>query len=315
MTARTRSWPPLLAAVLLAAGFIAAPATAGAAVRRALVFPLTGSLPGGHADTLAQLTRVVARSAGLTGAEVTIGQVSFEDTAALAGCSSVDVACLAQVAQVLHVDHIVLGTVEPAADKRSAKVSLTAFIDGKITRKTFVLPVSDSDTMVKQLAREAPSLFVGSAPAEPAEPPPVAPAPGPALVVAPPPPRSAHEDRFHAGHVRTYAWVVAGGGVLLAGSGGVLLLMARSRQDEVDAAPTGSVADFRHLQELEDQGARYTSAGNVLLIGGAAALITGTALVLYQGWSHQGRAEQARVSWRPLLAPSGAGVALEVTLP
>lgn len=305
----------ILLALLALAVVLAAPAgVAHAATKKVLVFRLTGSVPGAGDAALDRLTQVVARSAGLTGAEVTTGKVSVEDAGALAGCASLDAACLAQIAAVLHVDHVVLGEVTPAADGASIDVALTAFVDGKVTQEKYTIAVAPIDTMVEQLAREVPSLFVGSrtsgpgpgdeaAPATQASPAPAAATPAP-----PPAPRA---------HVRPYAWWITGGGAALAAGGAIFLVLAQGKQDDVNGAPTGSVDDFHHLQDLEDQGARDTTIGNVLLVAGGAALATGVALVLYQTFTHptEEGAPPSKVALRPLVAPGAGGLTLELTWP
>jgi hypothetical protein len=293
--------------------------TAAAEQRHVLVFELTGTVPNDPGDALSRLTHVVARAAGLTEAEVAIGQVTFEDTAALAGCSSTDAACLTEIAAALRVDDVVLGTVEPAADGATVAVALTAFINGVTTARTFTLSAASVDAMVAELARDAPALFLGTSELPPVEPTPdpkpdpkgePTPAPTP-LVVAPPP---AREGGFRAGQTSTISWVVAGAGLALAGTGAAFLMMASSRQDEVDDASLDTVQDFERVSALEDEGKRFTLIGNGLLIGGGAAFAIGSVLILYQGMK-QDDESPSRVTVAPVLLPSVAGLTLRMTLP
>jgi hypothetical protein len=94
----------------------------------------------------------------------------------------------------------------------------------------------------------------------------------------------------------------------------VALVLARDRQSEVDAAPAETSPELDHLESLEDEGELYTNVGNGMLIGGGAAFLVGTVLVLYQGYSGGGD-HRSSVSLAPLPAASGAGVMLRVTLP
>lgn len=314
-----RPWVPVVALALLA---VSAPARAGA--RRVLVFPLAGAVPGHGAAALDRLTRVIARSAGLAGAEVTIGGASFDDTAALVGCGAPDAACLSQVATSLRVDELVVGTVQ-AADAGSATVTLRFFRDGAVTEHVFTLPAGDLDTMVQRLAREAPAIFVGSS--EPPPPPPEAdPTPAPPFPSAPPPPVNPAppavtpdpEPRGTAGprgfaRVGATWWVVAAAGVGLAGAGGWLLLEASALQDEVDAAPTRTAADLDRLVELEDEGERYTILGNGLLIAGGAAVAVGGAMILYRGLAAE--RERPAFSVTPMPLRGGGALVLELPLP
>jgi hypothetical protein len=116
--------------------------------------------------------------------------------------------------------------------------------------------------------------------------------------------------------VRPYAWWITGGGAALAAGGAIFLDLAQGKQDDVDGAPIGSVDDFHHLQDLEDEGARDTTIGNVLLVAGGAALATGVALVLYQTFAHPTEAgTPSALSVRPMLSPGAGGLALELTWP
>jgi hypothetical protein len=312
-----RSFVTLALALVLA--LLAPAGVAGAAAKRVLVFHLTGAVPGADARAIDRLTGVVARSAGLTGAEVIQGKVSYEDAAALAGCATTDAACLKQIADVLHVDHVVLGQVTATADAKSVDVALIAFVDGKRSEETYTLAVGPVDQMVEQLAREVPSLFVGHK-AEPEPQPEATPAAPASQPAAPPvtPPAAAPRDEasgFHAARVEPYAWWITGGGAALAAASGVFYVLAQGKQDEVNGAPVASLDDLHRLQSLEDQGARGAPGGNVLLIAGGAALVTGVVLVVYQGYARPASHDAAGVAFRPLLAPGTAGLAVELTWP
>jgi hypothetical protein len=294
---------------------------ARAAAKHVLVFRLTGEVPGQPPQTLDRLTQVVARSAGLTGAEVTLGKVSYEDAAALAGCATTEADCLKQIAEVLKVDHVVLGQITASADGTSIEVALVAFVDDVRSEKSYTIALGTVDEMVEHLAREVPSLFVGKGKgegdgSEVTPPAPEPPKPPPPVVVPPPAPPPRDESGFQAARVQPYAWWVGGGGAVLAAASGVFYVLAQNKQNEVNGAPIGSVDDFHHLQSLEDEGARDAFIGNALLIGGGAALVTGVALVIYQGYSHPAAETNdapGRVSLRPVLAPGAAGLAVELT--
>jgi hypothetical protein len=255
------------------------------------------------------------RAAGLAGADVTVGQVTFEDTAALAGCSEPGAECFRLVADSLRLDQIVMGSVEPSTDGTSTVVvTLRLFRDGEITEKAYTLDATDVETIVQGLAREVPSLFVGVSTERPPDldrdrdrdqPPPPPPPPP-----APPP---VDERGWSAGNVGAGAWLLTGGGVLLAGAGVVFLAMAQAKQDEVDSAPIDTPDDFDRLVALEDEGERLTLIGNGLMIGGGAALLVGGILVIVQGFPDE--EEKPAVTIAPIPLRGGAGLTLEVTLP
>jgi hypothetical protein len=288
-------------AVVLAA---AAPAEAGP--RKVLVFPLTGQVPNDPGDGLQRFTKVVARAAGLTGADVTIGGASFDDTAALAGCGSLDAECLKLVAASLSVDSVVAGDVQPGGGR--VKVILTAYLDGTVVAKTYDLAAGEPDAMVQELAQEVTSLFVGAKerPSEERRP-----EVRERVVVVPAP--AVRDDGWSFGNVGASAWLVTGGGLALAAGGAIFLKVGADRQDQVNHAPTDSVADLEELERLEEEGARFMLVGNALVIAAGAAVVTGTILIAVQGRAKKQAGRRAAIT--PFLLRGGAGVALEVTLP
>ena len=308
-------------AVLVAV--MAAASAAQAAGKRVLVFQLDGSVPNDPGKGVARLTKVVARAAGLTGAEVIEGQASFEDTTAVAGCESPDAPCFAKMAKALKVDYVVQGTIEPSSDGKTVAVALKLYKDGEVTSHTIELDVGPIDAMVEALAREAPALFVGpSARPKETEPTP-APTPtptpeahetrpSPTPVPAPAPQRA--DEEGGGGGVSAVSWVIAGAGVLLLGGAGAAFYLAKQKQDEVDKAPTGTPGDFDKLVDLEDQGEQLTRIGDGLLIGGGAALLIGGGLILYQGLSSDDKEERS-VSIAPVPLRGGVGLTFQLTLP
>ncbi len=100
------------------------------------------------------------------------------------------------------------------------------------------------------------------------------------LAVAPP---DDGEAGFSARRVRPIAWGVAGGGAGLAAIGGLLLLAAADKQNQIDDAPTDSPADLEALVDLEESGSTYASVGTVLIVVGAVSAAAGVALVVKQG--------------------------------
>lgn len=324
---------PVRAATAPVALFVVFAAIAGSGVARAqprakvLVLPFEGELPASApADGLAKLTAVVARSAGLTGAEVSTGQASFTDTADLMGCGAVAAECFAKIAAGLEVDQVVTGTVKRSDDGGAVTVSLRFFKDDKVHEKSLEILAPSFQAVLDGLARDVPDLFVGAAPGPKPEPGPRPdPEPGPKPATASPqpvppralaPPPSVERDRgFDAGRVGVIAWTVTGVGAAAAVAGGVSLFLARDRQQKVDDAPTASVADLDRLEQLEDEGERLTLIGDGLLIGGGAALLVGGALVVYQGlWARDG-GERSSLAIAPVPLPGGVGVNLSIEAP
>ncbi len=295
-----RRCPPGLA-VLLA--IFAGGGVARADDTRVLVLPFSGSVPNAP-DGTKRLTQVVARAAGLTGAEIVIGQATFADAAALAGCSEETPECFKLVADSLKVNEVVIGDVAPSADGASVTITLKHFQDGAINEKS--LTVSGSmDEMVKRVAREVPRLMVpgGETSETPPDRIPATTAPTPQPAPAPEPER----DTGRPGRIGALPWVLMGTGVALAGAGGGFLFMAKKKQDDVDGAPIHDADDFERLVDLEDKGDRYTKIGQGLLIGGGAVLATGVVWALVRRAS--GAAEESEPSMALQAAPLDDGVA------
>jgi hypothetical protein len=306
---QTRAIGRILVCLALALLVLGPGARAGAAKRRVLVFPLTGAIPGDPGDGLERFTQVIARAAGLAGADVIVGSTSFDDAAALAGCGTADAACLGQVAAALSADEVVVGQVAPAAGGAGAVVTVQLFRAGAVDERTVTLHGPDVDAMETQLAREAPPWFVGPSSITP--PPDDKITPPPPDEPPPPPPGKRGFARVGTGW-----WVLAGAGVALAAGGGYFLMEGQSRQDEIDAAPTRTAQDLERLRELEDEGERDMKIGGGLLIGGGVLFAVSGAIILYQGLSAEAApAKAGRVDVGIVPLRGGGAVTLEVRWP
>jgi hypothetical protein len=309
---RSRRGSVLLAAALVGLALAAGPARADS--HKVLVLPFSGSVPGAP-DAPRRFTEIVSHAVGLTGVEVVVGRASFADTATLAGCSEETPECIAQLAGAFHVDQVVFGALEPAADGKTVSVGLKFFHDGTIDDKSFSLDVGPIDAMTGTLAREVSNRFLpaGEQKQNPEPTPPPAPPPDNRPAPLPPPP-PAEEGGFQLRRVGIVPWIVAGGGVALAAGGAGFLLVAHQRQNQVDDAPIHTASDFDHLKKLEDQGARYTTIGNVLLIAGGAAVATG-AVLGYLAGRRGGEESGPPVAVGAAPLPGGFAVSFEVLTP
>ena len=294
--------------VVVAALLAGAGGVARADEPRVLVLPFSGSVPGAPDGTV-RLTQVVARAAGLTGAEVVVGQATFADAATLAGCSDETPECFKQLADSLRVDQVVIGDVRPTPDGGSVTITLKHFEEGEIHEKSLTVSAGSIDDMVKRVAREVPRLMVPGG--ETSEPPPdriPSTAPERDPVVAPPP-APVERDRDRPGRVGVLPWVLVGTGVALAGAGGGFLYAAKKKQDDADAAPIHDADDFERLVDIEDKGERYTRIGQGLLIGGGVLVAGGVVWAVVRRASGSDDAEPAMaVTAAPL--PGGVGLAL-----
>lgn len=295
------------ARLALVAALLAGGGLARADEPRVLVLPFSGSVPNAP-DGTQRLTQVVARAAGLTGAEVVIGQATFADAAALAGCSEETPECFKQVADSLKVSEVVIGSVEPTADGGSVTITLKHFQNGDINEKSLTVSTGSIDDMVKRVAREVPRLMVSGG--ETSETPPDDRIPSTAPEATPTSPTPAEHDRGRPGRVGALPWVLMGTGVALAGAGGGFLYMAKKKQDDVDAAPIHDTGDFERLVDLEDKGDRYTKIGQGLLIGGGALLATGVVWALVRRASGSEESSESTLAVEAAPLDGGVGFAL-----
>jgi len=231
------------------------------------------------------------------GAELIEARVSRDDLAAVAGCADDGDACLQRIAEEMGVAHVIMGKVATQGDQMS--VTLALHDAGSATRRrTLVIAPDDQD----RFRVEATAFLDGK------EPPPKEVAP-PQKVVAPPPiTEQPSKGGFALGRVEPYTWGVLGGGVVLAGIGAVLYTLASDKQDEIDRAPTDTLADLQRLESLEKDGKNLATLGNVATIAGALAVGAGVTLAIMQGRRAD---ERPRVSAAPTI---GRGLGVMVTV-
>jgi len=110
--------------------------------------------------------------------------------------------------------------------------------------------------------------------------------------------------------VRWYAWGATAAGAALMLGGAVMLKGAGSKQDEIDAAQTTTLSDFRQLESLEDDAASQALWGNIVLGAGVVAAGVGVTMIILEVRSSPDEAET--VSIAPTALDHGAGFALTV---
>jgi hypothetical protein len=112
--------------------------------------------------------------------------------------------------------------------------------------------------------------------------------------------------------VSAHTWIAAGVGVAAAGAGAGLLAVASGIRDDVNRAPTATVADLEALAEMESAGRAWSRLGIGFLVGGGAIVAVAAVVAMLQG---SGGLDGARGGLSFGVAPreGGAKVALEVT--
>jgi hypothetical protein len=290
----------LAAAAQSPGGARAQPADDAPAPDQVLVIPLAGDLPAPWTDAPASLTRALERAVTAIGAEPVAAAVGRSDITAITGCPAESDDCFREVASTIEVDRLVFGSVEPTADNAGLGVSLTLIRrEGALSRRRVELASGDPDAAAVEFEPHARAFLLGEEPPAP---------PAPDLAVSAPVAAQVERPaRFALGRVEKHSWALAGGGVALAAVGVVLWFGADAKQDEVDRARVDTPADLERLVELEEDGRRLTTWGNVLVIGGGLVAVAGAALVVKQGLE---RPAPAAAAPAVALTPLGQGVAV-----
>ncbi|HEU5060022.1 MAG TPA: hypothetical protein VFU21_26000 [Kofleriaceae bacterium] len=285
---------------------------------RIVVFPAEGQGSGRLKKAPAAVTAAVAEAARASGARVEVAAGSVADAATLAGCDAQKPDCLGQVAATVDADIVVSISVAPADSGVFVDLDLGKRDSPEPVRANWILDGADTAAIEKAAAREAKRLFSGdTGPAEPAAEAPADPAaarasaPEPAGAAAAAVARPAEEQPSGLRRVRWYSWAAVGAGAVLMTAGAISLRGASDKQDEIDAASTDSLADFRELESLEDDASAQATRGSILVGAGIVAAAVGVTLVLLQMRdAPDGEGEAESVSLAPTAFEGGAGVTL-----
>ncbi len=264
--------------------------------KKTQVFPLASSgLPDKLAGAPTKLTTALA-----TAIKGTVASVPIEDVAGLLECDPEGSTCLASVAKSLNAERLVFGTITYHVGGK-VKVTLTRFDVGPDRKQqTFELSGGNADQLASELVKSSVTLFGGEV-EEPNGP------TGPGPEIDPPP----TEPKTMPGKITTSTWAMVGGGAVFAAGGIVMLVSAQSIKRDVQNAPTDTIEDIQRLRALEDRGAQRTLIGNVLLIGGGAALAAGVVRAIIQRKSSTPAAPEAPLV-QPVPTEGGAVIVLTV---
>jgi hypothetical protein len=261
---------------------------AEAAPRKVLVLPIDGSVEPG---VRARLNANVQKLANNIDGKVTIGDTTFDETAAALGCVAETQECAESVRATLGVDELVFGRATTTGAQTTLVVrrvrSKTAWREGQATFSIDAAPEKSDNTVDTELS----PLFDVEPPPPMIEAPPIEETPPPAATV---------DEPSRPGRTR---------GILLATGGGVATILGivlwanvSSTQDEIDAATPEDEGDFRALEEKEDKAQRNAIIGDVLVVAGVAVAAWG-AWTIY-------KSSESSVTVTPTATPTSAGVSI-----
>lgn len=257
------------AASAIAAIVCALPATASAQGSSVVVIPVTGE----PTEAGPRVTHLLVEAGNQSGSKTTAAQADQADVLALAGCDAPSPQCWEQVRVTLNADAVIVGSVEPSTEPPGSTVNVTIYRDGtEPATRSYQLQATEPAGIETEFEPMAKTVFTGEEViADDRRPPP------------PPPETDRGAVRFDPARVKTHSWIIAGAGAGTAIVGGVFLVIASGKQDDVDNAPVETVEDLERLEDLENSGQRYTTLGNAFLIAGTLAAITGGVLIGIQG--------------------------------
>lgn len=264
-------------------------ASATAAPRKILVLPLDGNTPAAQRTSLDASVAKLAK-ANLDG-EITVGDTTFNETAAAVGCSPDQAACAETVMSTLAVDELVYGTATTQSGTTTVVVNRAVRGTPARTQNAAITDSAAGEEAEGGLA----SLF-GAPPAGPGELGSAAPGAGSASVTEP-----VERKSFFDTRERKIGFGAIGIGAATMLVGMSLWISESSLQGEIDGHDTDSLTDLRDLHELEDRAAAKALWGN-LLVG--AGLVLGGVGAYYLYKDSQNR----KMTITP--APTEAGMTL-----
>lgn len=270
-------------AVLVVWGVVAV-----AAPRKVLVLPIDGSV---DPAVRARLNGSVQRLAKALDGAVTVGDTTFDETAAALGCDAETPACAESVRSTLGVDELVYGRATTTGSQTTLIVrrvgNKAAPREGTTTIATEETPEQADATVDTQLA----PLFDTTS----TEPPPTTELP-PTTV----PPTTQVDQPSNSARTRGILLTAGGGAAVLLGV--ILWANVSSTQGEIDDANPVDEDDFRALEEKENKAQRNAIIGDVLVVAGVAVAAWG-AWTIY-------KSRDADVTITPTATPTAAGVSI-----
>lgn len=221
---------------------------------KVLVLPLDGTTP--EAQRTALNASIVKLATNKIGGDVTVGETTFNETAAAVGCDPTLASCAEQVRTTLAVDELVYGTADTVDGTTTVSVMR---VSAGTAPRTQVSVISETDP-AEQAESGMEPLFTadadtlgsdtntgGAGSADPARP------------------------NFFSTTERKLGVAFLAGSVLSLVIGFSLWSGASSLQRDIDERPTNTLAEINTLKELEDEAGGKALWGNVFVVLGLAA--------------------------------------------
>lgn len=277
------------AAIVALTTVIALVTSATAQSRKVLVLPLDGNAPAAHRTSLNDA--IVKLAKAKSGGEVTVGDTTFDETAAAVGCNPSETSCAETVRTTLQVDELVYGT---ATVEEGSTTVMVHRASAGAAPKSQILVIAETDDAAQAASRLEP-LYAGTTVSTGGGGTEVGPGPGPQ------PERAPAGSGFFDTRERKLGVAFGAGGVVSFLIGFSMWSRAGKLQDEIDSHPDRTLADINNLKELEDRAAGKALWGNVFVVLGLAATGVGG----YFLWQDRKNRRAAAVTPAPVEAGTG----------
>jgi hypothetical protein len=226
--------------------------------RKVLVLPLDGNAPAAQRGKLNASVAKLAKSK-LDG-DVTIGDTTFEETAAAVGCDPAQSSCAETVRTTLQVDELVYGSAKTVDG--STTVMITRVSAGSEPRSQISVIGEKDDASAAEAGLEPGFTTVAS--------------PVDAAIAANSAGSNAETKKdtgpgFFSTRERKLGVGFGAGGVIALVIGFAYWSSASGMQDDIDSHPDMTLAQIDDLKSLEDDAASKALWGNVFVILGLAA--------------------------------------------
>lgn len=267
----------------------------------------------------AKVQSAVSQALSSAGHDVTAGDTSFDDAAAIIGCDPKSDACADEVLATLSVDEAVFGS-----SSKNGEIVISRVERGKPRRQARVR-LEQGQSLSAAVSPAVRQLYDEPKPATAAD---EDPAPAPPIseptverAARRPSPRGADasvssESASGSRPYRTWAIVSWSGAGVAAVAGLLLWVNAGDLQDDIDRAPTNTGDDLNALRDLEDRAETSSDWGNAMMVVGAGLAGAGTYLWIkdrrQRGAGRTDRGDRsASASLRPtFFRGGGAGLVL-----
>jgi len=227
--------------------------------RKVLVLPLDGNAPAAQKakinDSVAKLSK--DKIAG----DVTIGDATFNETAAAVGCDPAQPSCAKTVRSTPEVHELVYGTANYADGSTKVTVS-RASAGSEPSSQSTLLGANDSG---EKAADGLGPLFGSTSSSQEGS------GSGSGSATGPAQPRRSFFDTKE----RKLGVAFAAGGVVAIALGLSFWSRASHLQDEINAAPDATLSEIQALRDLEDRAGSKALWGNVFFVVGVAAVGVG----------------------------------------